>query len=293
MERSLVVGASGLVGGALLRALGDAGVGTYRTRAAPHLRHLDAADDRAVRSALVEVGPRVVFFPAAEPHVDWCEEHPEGSRERNVVPALTALHACRDAGASFVFFSTDYVFDGRAGPYAETDEPRPLSVFGRHKREIELAVLDAGGTVVRTTTVFGIEPPPGKNFVLRLVARLRAGERVPVPNDQVATPTWADELAIGTLAVAGDGGLWNVAGPDLLARDAFAGIVADVFDVDPSGIDAVPTSTLGQRAPRPLAGGLRTEKLSRRIGRPLLGARPSLERLRAQLAAAAAGPPAG
>lgn len=281
--RALVIGASGLVGSGLLRSIGSTAIGTYRTRARDGLRPIDAGDPVALAALLDAARPEVVFFPAAEPNVDWCEEHPAGSYERNVGPALVALEATRERGARFVFFSSDYVFDGGSGPYSEEDVPAPIQVYGRHKLEIEEQVLRADGTVVRTTTVYGEEAPPPKNFVLRLVARLRAGERVTVPSDQISTPTWVDDLSAATVAVAERGGIWHVAGPTLLARDAFARIVARTFDLDEALIDAVPTSALRQRAARPLRGGLRTEKLAAAIGRRLLEPTEALARLRARL----------
>lgn len=280
---ALVIGASGLVGGALLRALGARAVGTYRTRPRAGLRQLDARERNGIASLVDEVRPRSVFYPAAEPNVDWCEEHPDAAYALNVAPALTALEVARAAGAAFVFFSSDYVFDGRAGPYGEDDPPAPIQVYGRHKLEVEGHVLAAGGTVVRTTTVYGEEAPPPKNFVLRLISRLRAGERVPVPNDQLATPTWVDELSAAAVAVADRGGVWHVAGPTLLARDEFARIVARVFGLDETLIDPLPTSELRQRAARPLRSGLRTEKLTAALGRRLLGPDEALPRLRARL----------
>ncbi len=283
--RALVIGASGLVGSALLHAFGADAVGTYRTRPLPGLRSLDARDGAALRGLIAELRPALVLFPAAEANVDWCETHPEEARAANVEPARSALDLSHEVGAHFVFFSSDYVFDGTGGPYDEAAVTRPVSVYGRHKREVEERVLDRGGTVVRTTSVFGAEPPPGKNFVLRLIASLRAGERMRVPADQLSTPTWSDELARGVLAVVGEGGIWNVAGPELLARDAFAGVVADVFELDAGLVEAVATAALGQPAARPLWGGLRTDKLRRRMGRPLRPLRESLACLRGQLAA--------
>lgn len=225
----------------------------------------------------------MVFFPAADPNVDWCETHPQEAREANVVPALATLAASRETGARFVFFSSDYVFDGRDGPYAEEARPAPLSVYGRQKLEVEQQVLEGEGTVVRTTTVYGMEPPPGKNFVLRLVGRLERGERVTVPSDQVSTPTWADELARGAVVAAGFGGVWHVAGPDLLTRDAFAVLVADVFELDRTLVDPVSTSELGQPARRPMHGGLRTDRIRREADVSFVSTRVALERLRHQL----------
>ncbi|MDE3102318.1 MAG: SDR family oxidoreductase [Chloroflexota bacterium] len=269
-RRILVVGASGLVGGALLRALGTTGVGTYLRRPRPGLLRLDAADRDTVARLLAEVRPDSVLFPAAEPGVDWCEEHPEEAREKNTRPALTTLSAALDVGAHFVFFSTDYVFDGAEGPYMEDDRPAPLQVYGRIKLDIEKAVLGAGETVLRTTTVFGEEAPPPKNFAVHLVERLRARERVRVPNDQISTPTWVDDLARASLAVAGRAGVWHAAGPRLVSRDEFARLIATTFDLEPDLIEGVTTEELAQRAPRPLRGGLRTEKIATLLHEPFL-----------------------
>ncbi len=282
--RSLVIGASGLVGSALLRALGADATGTYRSRAVDGLRPLDARDAAGVRELVRELEPAVVFFPAAEPNVDWCELHPEAAREANVLPALGALAAAREIGVSFVFFSTDYVFDGREGPYDERADARPLSVYGRQKREVEQLVLDAGCTVVRTTTVYGSELPPGKNFVLRLVSRLLAGEPATIPSDQFATPTWSADLARASVAVARDPGIWNAAGPDLMARDEFARLVARTFWCDLSLIRPVSTATLAQPARRPLRAGLRTEKIARAKGIAFTPTAEALRRLADEVA---------
>jgi dTDP-4-dehydrorhamnose reductase len=277
---SLVIGASGLVGGALRRALGSSAVGTYRSRAVTGLIPLDAHDGSALTRIIDEVAPRIVFFPAAEPNVDWCELHPEEAYAANVTPALSALGISRARGAAYVFFSTDYVFDGEAGPYDEAAPTNPLSVYARHKREVEERVLDVGGTVVRTTTVFGQEEPPGKSFVVRLVARLRSGQEATIPCDQFSTPTWSDELARAAIAVAARGGIWHAAGPDYLARDAFARLVAEVFAVDPGLVRPVTTPELRQAAPRPLRSGLLTEKVRRETGLVFLPLRTALERFR-------------
>ena len=279
---ALVVGASGLVGGALIRLLADSAVGTYHRRAQPGLRQLDAADPLAMRELIASVAPKVVFFPAASPNVEWCETHPDEARTLNVAPALIGLESALLSGARFVFFSTDYVFDGRAGPYDEIATPAPLNVYGRIKLEIEQAMLAAGQTVVRTTGVFGREPPPGKNFVLSLIASLRRGQRVRVASDQLTTPTWSDDLARAAVAVAERGGIWNAVGPDLLARDAFARLVASTFELDGSLIDSLPTSALEQRARRPLSSGLRTEKLVAFLGASLTPTRTALRQFKDQ-----------
>src|SRR5207245_10054998 len=90
LSRALVVGASGQVGGAIYRVLGDA-VGTYRSRSVAGLRHLDASDADALRRTIDETGAKTVFFPAAQPNVDWCEAHPAEAEAANLEPLRVAL----------------------------------------------------------------------------------------------------------------------------------------------------------------------------------------------------------
>jgi dTDP-4-dehydrorhamnose reductase len=266
-----------------MRRLGTDAIGTFRTRGAPGLVHLDAADGPALRRLVIDTTSKLIFFPAANPNVDWCEAHPAEAHAANVAPALAALEIARECGAGFVFFSSDYVFDGADGPYAETAAPAPLSVYGQQKLDVEERVLAAGGTVIRTTTVYGVEQPPGKNFVTRLVARLKANEPATIPSDQYSTPTWSDELATGAVAVGERTGVWHVAGPEYMARDTFASLIADVFGLDASLIRPVTTPQLRQPARRPERGGLRTEKIRRELGLDFLPTREALRRLVAVL----------
>jgi dTDP-4-dehydrorhamnose reductase len=281
---ALVIGASGLVGGALMRSLEESAIGTFRTRPVAGLRYLDALDSPGLAALLAEVRPEIVFFPAAEPNVEWSESEPDAAYRANVVATVQALDAARSSGARFVFFSSDYVFDGLAGPYDENAPTAPVSVYGRHKVETEQRVLNVGAVVIRTTSVDGSEQPPGKNFVLRLISRLAGGETVTIPSDQYSTPTWSAELARGAIAVSERTGIWHVAGTDFLARDRFAAMVAEVFGFDASLIRPVTTNELHQKAARPMYGGLRADKIMRVTGIVFTSTRHALERLAAKQA---------
>jgi dTDP-4-dehydrorhamnose reductase len=249
------------------------------------MRALDASDRDAVVRLIADLRPDVIFFPAANPNVDWCEREPAEAERENLDPLRATLAAAGDVRV--IAYSSDYVFDGRSGPYTETDAVAPLSVYGRIKVELERLVLAAGGTVIRTTGVFGWEPPPARNFVLRIAASLARGERARVPNDQIANPTYADDLAAASIEVARDGGtgIWHIGGAELLARDAFARLVAEAFDADPTLVEGVPTSELGQAARRPLRGGLRCIRYRERFGAaPVRPVRGALAALRAKVA---------
>ena len=107
-------------------------------------RQLDLADAVAVGALVEEVSPTVVFLAGAFTHVDGCEQEPQRARQVNVEGARASAAAAKAAGALLVFYSSEYVFDGKHGPFRETDTPQPLSVYGRTKLEAERAIETSG-----------------------------------------------------------------------------------------------------------------------------------------------------
>src|ERR1051325_1722516 len=121
--KALVIGASGFLGGALLRVgqtRGNLVGGTFHQYAMPNLVHLDSTSSEAVAACLGTARPAWVLLPAAIPNVELCETHPTETWRVNVEAVGHVAHTCRDVGARLVYFSSDYVFDGTAGPYRET-----------------------------------------------------------------------------------------------------------------------------------------------------------------------------
>ena len=290
--RAVIVGGSGQIGGWLLRVLderGHAAAGTYATAPFPGLVHLDSSDLAGASAWVRAQHPDVVFYPAGFTWVDGCERDPEHARAANLDQPLNLARAAAENGARFVYFSTDYVFDGQEGPYAETDPPRPLSVYGQVKREAELARADScaeSALVVRTTWVFGPERQ-GKNFAYQLAKALRANRSFPCPSDQISTPSYGPDVAraVVLLAELGQTGLIHVAGPDVIGRVEFARALANAFGFDSSLIVGKPTAELGQGAARPLKGGLLTPRLDSCLPGVMRSLADCLEDFRVRLAA--------
>lgn len=265
--RAVVIGGSGQIGSWLLRHLAARGhdaVGTYAHVAYDGLVRLDAADPAAA-DWLRGQGPDVVFYPAGFTYVDGCERDPQHARAANLEQPLRLAQVATEVGARFVYFSTDYVFDGWSGPNAEDDAPNPLQVYGRSKWEAEQALCASLGDrllIVRTSWVFGPERQ-GKNFAYQLVRALAAGRELPCPSDQQSNPSYGPDVAATTLQLveAGQSGVFHVVGPELLDRVAFARGLARGFGLDPALIVGRTTAELGQKTPRPLVGGLRTNRL--------------------------------
>lgn len=264
----LVVGASGQIGGHLVRRLRAGGhevTGTYQTQEEPGLVPLDLDDEAALRAASRRFAPELVILAAGWTWVDGNEDDPEASRRRNCDHPLLLADLCAEGGARFVTYSTDYVFDGARGGYREEDPTGPLNVYGEAKLALEegLQARGAGHLILRTSTVYGPERQ-GKNFVYQLVRRVREGLPFRVPTDQVACPSYGPDVAQATLDLVerGASGLWHVVGPDALDRGAFARLVCAEWGLDPAGIEFKPTAELGQKARRPLEAALETSKLA-------------------------------
>ena len=264
----LVLGASGLVGSNLLetsRSLGYEAIGTCHAHALPHLVSLNLGDAASIRRLLRQFKPSLVFCCSGWSWVDGCESDPmRASRENTEYPAQAARDAT-EIHSRFIYFSTSYVFDGRAGPYVENAEPCPLSVYGHSKLEGEKAVLhatDGNALVVRTMGVYGTEPRK-KNFVFQVREKLEAGQPMQVPKDQFGNVTYAPDLARMAIDLARQSqcGIWNLAGPDpSVRRSDFAIQIAQSYGLPVNLIEPIKTSLLHQPAQRPLHGGLYIKK---------------------------------
>lgn len=266
MKRCLVIGASGLVGEYLVKSLNEAGeypIATYCSTPMDGAERLDICQQMAVDALIEKSQPDIIYLPAALTNVDYCENHPEESYLPNVVGVKNVVDASNKVGARVIYFSTDYIFDGTAGPYDELATANPISEYGKQKLAAEhyIVLTSINYLIVRTTVVYGWEKQ-GKNFVYRLVKSLREGTTVRVPDDQIGTPTYAPNLAQNavTLSRTEIRGVVNIAGPDIVSRYKFALETARIFKLPTGLIIPISTRELNQSARRPLLAGLITNK---------------------------------
>jgi CDP-6-deoxy-D-xylo-4-hexulose-3-dehydrase len=284
---ALVIGGSGLVGGALIRALERAGIQTIST-GLTHLHdrviRLDVRDGDAVQESVGRVRPSVIFLAVNNPGgADACEDHPNEARAVHVIGTHHVVAAAAAVKSLVVYYSTDYIFDGEAGPYAEDDTPRPISIYGQMKWEAERAVKEvlSAHLILRTTAVFGWDRT-SRNLAMQVWEQLQAGRRMKVALDQWCTPTLADYLAEVSvrLVQAEARGIFNVVGKDRMSRAQLAQSLAKAMALDADLIEPVPTNELRQRAKRPAQGGLRTDRLVAMMGTEPLDLPEFLKRFR-------------
>ncbi len=282
---ALVIGAAGLVGSALVRTLRATGAepgGTCHVRTTAGLEPLDIVDRAAVDAAIEQHRPETIYLAAGLTAVDYCEDHEDEARRINVEGTRNVAEAAARVGAKLVFYSTEYVFDGRGGPYGEDDPIAPQGAYARSKAAGEQAARDGtrNHLILRTTVVYGWDRA-SRNFAMQLWERLSAGERMRVPHDQIGNPTLADFLAETSVELVRreiTGDTVNVVGGERIARSEFAVRLAERLHLDSSLIEPVSTASLQQRAPRPLNAGLRTDKLGSILGRPAIGLDTALDR---------------
>lgn len=251
---------------------------------------LDVTDADQVRDLIARVRPDAVVHTAAFTAVDACETERELSWRVNVEGTACVADACREFGTRMIHISTEYVFDGEGGPYREEDTPNPISFYGLTKWESEKVVLQRcqDWAIARTTVLLGQAPNVRPSFVVWLVDRLKRGERVRIVDDQVGSPTLADNLAQMLLAILDSGRreVFNTVGDTVIDRYAFSVMAAELFGLDPGLIDRIKTSELKQPAPRPLKAGLLMDKFKRSFPHvPVLRADEILSRLRSQMPA--------
>lgn len=248
---------------------------------------LDIADSPAVEKVFFQFQPSVVLNAAAYTDVDGSETNRDDAFRGNVIGPSNLANLCQKFGAKLIHISTDYLFDGSAGPYSEEATPNPLGFYARTKFWGEEAIVKSGCQylIVRSNVIYGTAVGVKQNFILWLLEKLRQQEPVWVVNDQFNNPTLADNLAqaIKEAVNLNLSGILNIAGSTYLSRYDFALAVARHFHLDESLIGSISTSELRQKSPRPLKGGLKIDKAKKLLKTKLLSVPEQLSILEKQL----------
>lgn len=293
MNRWCVTGGNGLLGTKLVKASPDhvewLSIDMHDTSSTSLKGGYVRADiSRKVEtvSLISRFRPDVVFHTAALTHVDECETDRDRAWAVNVSGAENVAQACRSCGALMIHMSTDYVFDGRCGPYAEEAETCPPNYYGKTKLESEIRVMDCcpDSIIVRTMVLYGYESHVRSNFALWVIDALTRKRAISVVTDQMGNPTLADDLARGLIALTGKNyhGVLHAAGEEWISRFEFAKRLAGVFELDDSLIQEIETRSLKLPASRPLLSGLKTERMNQ-LGIHFLKMDPALRLMRAQM----------
>ncbi|MBS2024437.1 MAG: SDR family oxidoreductase [Deltaproteobacteria bacterium] len=243
-----------------------------------------------LRDLVETTQPAAVFHAAAATDVDGCERDPVFAWQLNVRAVEAVALGCREAGARLVALSTDYVFDGEAGPYSEEDRPNPRGVYARTKRVGEEAalLLAPDAQVCRVAVIYSGRRGAKRTFAVGVAESLLAGKEVKAFHDQVVSPTLADDAAALCIGVweRGGPGLWHCSGSEAVTRVDFCQRLARKLGADERLIVPVATADVKLPAPRPLKCGLKTDKVRALLGPGFsLGVDAALDRFLAERSA--------
>jgi len=189
-KKILLTGATGQVGWDLSRAL--APLGGLIT---PDSTEFNLAEPESLRKNIREWKPDIIVNPAAYTAVDQAErEHDLVFRVNADSPKVLAEEAER-LNIPMIHYSTDYVFDGEKGePYRESDETRPLNIYGESKLQGEMAIQNIveQHIILRTSWIYSLR---GSNFLTTMLRLFKEKDEISVVNDQIGAPTWSRMVA--------------------------------------------------------------------------------------------------
>jgi dTDP-4-dehydrorhamnose reductase len=256
-QRVLITGAAGMLGRDAVSALAGRGHSVFGLARA----ELDITDAAAVEDAITDLRPDVIVNCAAWTDVDGAEANERAAMRVNdtaagIVAATAAAH-----GASVLYVSSDYVFDGaKRSAYVESDLPGAISAYGRSKQagETSTQIANPRHYIVRSSWLFGTGGP---NFVETMLRAADEQPEVIVVSDQVASPTYTPHLALALALVieSEEYGIHHIAAAGRCSWFEYAQEIFDQAGVE-CRVMAATTEMIGRPAPRPAFSLLRSER---------------------------------
>lgn len=277
----LITGSNGLLGQKLVKLLASKegiellatskGANRISSQEGYAYQSLDITNQQEVNAVFDEFKPDVVINTAAMTNVDACESDKELCWNLNVNAVKYQIEASEKHQAHFIHLSTDFVFDGEAGPYKEDDVPNPLSYYGLSKFEAEKMVQKANTkwSIVRTIIVYGVvEDMSRSNIVLWAKEALEKGNPLTIVDDQFRSPTLAEDLAMACWLIAEKQatGIYHISGKDIMSIIELVNRVADFYGLDKSIVSPIKSSSLNQAAKRPPKTGFILDKAYQNLG---------------------------
>lgn len=263
MERWLITGATGQLGGWLLRLLGDdpapklvLGL-THRaageifgvpTRAG----ELDEFD--RLRAIVTDFKSTHIIHTAAMTSAADCFRDPDSANRTNTESTACLAEAAAATNARFVFISTDMVFAGDRAPYRESDPPAPLSHYGRTKVAAEQRIAGIPNTtIIRLPLMYGFPAVPRTTTFQNQIAALKSSKPLRLFHDEYRTPIWLRDTAAAVMAVARSefSGTIHIAGPERLSRLEMVQRFAACLGIENPKLESVSRLTAADPEPRP------------------------------------------
>lgn len=293
MDRILVIGA-GLVGASIIERGGNdcevhaADIDNSLGEPGCEFHAVDITNKRAVVDLIGSVRPAAVFNTAELSDLERCEVDKDVALKFNGTAAGYVAMACARVDAYLCHISTDQVFNGKKGRYAEDEPTRPVNSYGESKLLGETEVGCLGDrwrwTVCRTSMLYGAAGGPS-DTVGRLVGELKAGRAVTGLTDVTGSPTLADDLAQACLELWQKGArrIFHVCGREPMSHFDLALRACEAFSLDRSLVLPARSDELKLRAQRPPDTSLDVAKAEKFLGRSMLDVKEGLRKMKARM----------
>lgn len=275
MKTIIITGSNGLLGQKIIeKILKEGGVNLIATSRGANrypikegyiYAEMDISMPEEVKTVIATYKPDAIIHTAAVTNVDIAEANKALAFQLNVQAVQTLIEVCEKNDVQLVHLSTDFIFDGEQGPYAEEDTANPLSYYGETKLLAEQAIKKSRckWAILRTILVYGIVSDMSRsNIVLWAKGALEKGEPLNVVNDQWRMPTLAEDLADACLlaVVHGAQGVYHISGKNMMSISELVAKVADFWSLDKSLINEISGASLNQAAKRPAKTGFILDK---------------------------------
>jgi dTDP-4-dehydrorhamnose reductase len=230
----------------------------------------DISNRNEIKKVVYDFCPDFIINAAAYTNVDKSESERELAWKINVKGVEYLSETARVLDSHLIHISTDYIFDGKNGPYTENDTPNPLGYYARTKLASEntLKISGCKNTILRTNVLYGTAKFSRPDFVKWVVESLRANKEIRIVDDQINNPTFIDDLVqgINKIVELRKEGIYNIGGNEFLNRYEFTLMIAEYFKLDKNLVKKIKTEELNQPARRPLKSGLITIKAQSELG---------------------------
>ena len=217
---------------------------------------LDLLDNQKITALFNEIRPDAVIHTAAMANIDVCQNNQEKAEQVNVGITRTIAGLCAELGAKMILCSTDTVFDGKKGDYAERDAPHAVNFYAETKIKAEQIVLSASSknVVARLSLVMGLPVMgQGNSFLADTIEKLKKGVQVPFPANEIRTPLDIITLGSALVELAGNlyGGIIHLSGSTKINRYQMAREIAKTLGYSPELILSTDSNAMEGRAVRP------------------------------------------
>lgn len=227
----------------------------------------DLSSLEGLSSLVLDVSPDIVIHTAALSQVDNCELNPELCHKVNALATERLVKVVSELDARFIFFSTDFVFDGRKMWQSPLEQTNPISVYAKSKLAAEVVIQKKlrNWVIIRPVLVYGYSKVAARNNIFSWVFdALKKNVPIKLVTDQLRTPTYVNDVLelVRQILDSETIGIFHIAGKDMVSIYDFALKIGEISGNSTKGITQVESQQLEGAELRPQFSCFKNTSLS-------------------------------